>query len=82
MFVCVGTYVKPSLRIQGRYPLAGGGADKKTGKAPHRHGNRCSLREVGKRKQHPVSHHGGLTGGVECLKHLQQAAMIIITGLS
>lgn len=79
---CESTCVKPCLRIQGRYPLAGGGADEKAGKAPHCHGNRRSLCEVGKREQHPVSHHGGLTSGVECLKHLEEQAQIIITGLS
>lgn len=44
-------------RIQGRDPLGGGSRDKEAGEAPHGHGHRCPLSEVGQRQQHPVPHH-------------------------
>lgn len=62
--------VREQVRIQSRDPLGGGGRHKETGEAPHGHGHRRPLGEVGQGQQHPVAHHGGLARGVERLEHL------------
>lgn len=62
--------VTKRVRIQSRDPLGGGGRHEETGEAPHGHGHRRPLGEVGQGQQHPVAHHGGLARGVERLEHL------------
>lgn len=64
------------VRIQSRDPLGGGGRHKETGEAPHGHGHRRPLGEVGQGQQHPVAHHGGLACGVERLEHLQHQKQV------
>lgn len=64
------------VRIQSGDPLGGGGRHEETGEAPHGHGHRRPLGEVGQGQQHPVAHHGGLACGVERLEHLERQKQV------
>lgn len=68
--------MRKRVRIQSRDPLGGGGRHKETGEAPHGHGHRRPLGEVGQGQQHPVTHHGGLACGVESLEHLERQKQV------
>lgn len=75
--------VRNHVRIQSRDPLGGGGRHEETGEAPHGHGHRCPLSEVGQGQQYPVPHHGGLACSMESLENLvtQQHEYMFRTGI-
>ena len=57
-------------RIQGAYPLVGGGADEEAGEAPHGHGHRGALREVAEGQHHPVLYQAVLRPLDQLAEHL------------